>query len=357
MCLVPVSATQSPSAGQGSVMPEAQRLRDAGDFTAAVTLLRAELSRRPDDGDVARLLAQTLYWLHDRPAAQALYETILQRHPQDTTSRLAYARMLSEIGELHRAQTVATPLLHVPATRVEANVLVGTVSYWRGDLTSARRFFETALQLDPSHAEAARQLDEIRSLAASWVRVLMTSDHDDQPLDSRHAAVEGGWFLTPLTPVTVRVESRRYTPDDGARQTVWAGEAALAHYFPPLRLDTQIRGGFHRRLELGPSVDWTGAVAAGFRLPGHLSIRATLERAPYLHTVASLETPVLSRTVSGIARWEDPRGWLGELGYQQQHYPDDNTVRSVYGWQLVPVIFRKTVEFRAGYAFLAGPCR
>jgi tetratricopeptide (TPR) repeat protein len=347
--IVGTSAAQTPSSGQ--VVLEAQRLRNGGDFAAAAKLLRAELDRRPNDGEVARLLAETLYWLHDPRGAQALYETIVQRHPQDTTSRLAYARMLSEIGELRRAQTVATPLLQVPATRVEANVLVGTVAYWRGDLTSAQRHFQTALQLNPSQSEARRQLDEIRSVTASWLRVSASSEQDDQPVEFRHAAIEGGWFLNPLSPLTLRFETRRYDLSDGARQTVWDGEAALAHYAPALRLDTEIRGGVHRRLSFGNSVDWKGAVAAGFRLPGHLSVRAMFERAPYLHTVASLETPIFSRTLSGIGRWQDPRGWLGEWGYQQQRYPDGNTVRSVYGWQLVPFVFRKTAELRAGYAF------
>jgi hypothetical protein len=54
--------------------------------------------RVADRGEPARLLAQTLYWLKDIVGARAVYETALRRHPEDSTLRLQYGRMLAETG-------------------------------------------------------------------------------------------------------------------------------------------------------------------------------------------------------------------------------------------------------------------
>ena len=111
----------TPAAGAqaraADALTEAQRLRDAGDFAAAAQILRAQLIQEPANGDVARLLAQTLYWLQDINGARAVYDAALARHPQDTTLRLQYGRMLAETGQPARARDVVTPLQEIPSTQ------------------------------------------------------------------------------------------------------------------------------------------------------------------------------------------------------------------------------------------------
>ena len=165
---VPMLGSQAPAA---DLLTQAQRLRDAGDLAAAARILRTQLAQQPDNGDVARLLAQTLYWLKDIEGATAVYDAALARHPQDTTLRLQYGRMLAETGQRARARDLVTPLQGIPATQAEASALLGTIAYWDGDLTTAQRLFEAALRADPTHAEARRQLQEIQAASAPWVRV------------------------------------------------------------------------------------------------------------------------------------------------------------------------------------------
>jgi hypothetical protein len=52
----------APQADAQDRITQAQRLRDAGNFAAAADLLRAQMAQNPEDGEAARLLAQTLYW-------------------------------------------------------------------------------------------------------------------------------------------------------------------------------------------------------------------------------------------------------------------------------------------------------
>ena len=347
----------TPAAGAqaraADALTEAQRLRDAGDFAAAAQILRAQLIQEPANGDVARLLAQTLYWLQDINGARAVYDAALARHPQDTTLRLQYGRMLAETGQPARARDVVTPLQEIPSTQAPANALLGTIAYWEGDLTTARRLLEAVLRADPAHAEAGRQLQEIRAASAPWVRFSSGLGRDDQPLDRVTLGVEAGWFATPLLPVTVRVEPTTYRVNGSTTRRVLAAEVAVAHFAPALRLDTELAGGVFQRSVSQGDPDWKGRVALGVRLPRHLTLRARAERTPYFGTTSSFDTPVIVGSGTLLLHWQDPRGWLGEAAYQQQRFPDDNTIRTVYAWQLAPLVYRAATELQAGYAFAA----
>lgn len=336
---------------------EAQRLRDSGNLDGAVAILRTQIARQPDDGDAARLLAQTLYWQKDIEGARRIYEDALLRHPGDTTLRLQYGRMLAETRQWTQAEALLTPLREGAATRAEANTLLGTIAYWRGDLTRAARLFRDAIAVDANQPDARRQLSEIVAATAPWIRLASSVRHDDQPLDRLALGVESGWFATPLIPVTVRVEPMAFrVPDRGVR-TLWSGELGVTAYIPPARLETEVAGGVLHRGS-GPSApddsagatDWRGRAALGIRLAPGLTIRGRAERVPYLHTTSSIATPIMTDAASGVVRL-DTRGWLGEAAVQAERFPDGNRVSSAYGWLLAPLVHRDRATLQAGYAF------
>lgn len=336
---------------QTDVIREAQQLRDARDFVAAVRVLQAHLRTRPGDGEAARLLAQTLYWMHDVAGARAVYEASIERHPADHRLRLDYGRMLAETGDAAGARVLVTPLRDVASTQADASTLLGTLAYWEGDLIAAKRLFTEALRINPAQADASRQLREIRLAAAPWIRISPELRHDDQPLDRRTVGIEAGWFPTPLTPVRVRVQPGGYRSGD-LTQTIWTTEAEVRHFAPAPRLETELAVGvLQRTIDGDRSSEWTGRGVLGVRLRRHVTVRARFERVPYLYTIASLTTLVLTDVAAGELHWNDPRGWLGQAAVQRQQYPDDNMVRTVYAWVLAPILRGRDVDLQGGYAF------
>jgi tetratricopeptide (TPR) repeat protein len=332
-------------------LAQAQRLRDTGNFAEAAALLRSQLEQNPDNGDVARLLAQTLYWFKDFPGARAAYETAMARHPEDTRLRLDYARMLAETGEGSRARDLLMSLVSIPGFGAEAETLLGTTYYWDGDLTQGRRRFEEALRANPNQEDARRQLQEIRAVTASWIRVSSSVQRDNQPLVRATFGFEAGWFATPLTQLTFRVEPQQYWRSSAADRTVGLAEVALAHYQPRAHLETELAIGAVNRLHGSDPWDWTGRAALGFRLPKQLAVRARLERTPYFAAQASLDTPVMVETAAGLLHWGEIRGWIAEAAYQYHRYPDRNVVQAAYGWILAPLVHHNRVAVQAGYGF------
>jgi len=329
---------------------EAQRLRASGDLATAASLLRSHLAQWPDDGDAARLLAQTLYWMKDIPAARSAYEAALARHPEDTTLILQYAGMLAETGQRARARELVLPLTQLPAARARADTVLGTLAYWEGNLAAAERLFTEALRANPDQQDAKRQLLEILTATASWVRVSSGIRHDDQPLDRVGFGFDARWFATPLVPVTVHFEPAGYWPSGTATRKLWIADVTVADYIPSWHVETELAGGIIHRSYGVDAADWQGHALAGIRLTPSVALRARIERAPYLYTTSSLTTPVMTQAATGSLHLNSSRGWLGEAGYQVQRYPDANIVTSAYAWLLVPLVHRGGNEFQLGYA-------
>ena len=341
---------------QSGALDEARALRSRGEFAEAIGVLRRHLIARPDDGDAARMLAQTLYWNREFDAARDAYESALQRHTGDQQVRVDYAEMLVAIGDARRARAILSSML--AATQMAAvPALLGTLAYHSGDFTAAARLYEQALQLDPTHERARAHLQEIRAVSAPWIRVAPAFWHDDQPLDRRAVEIEGGWFLTPLTPIRVRLTPTTY-PGNSTPVSLWTSEVELRHSAPQARIEVEAAAGILRRsVDAESSAEWTGRGSIGVRAPGHVTIRLRAERAPYLYTTASLETEVGVDTISGGADLRHPRGWLGTVAVERHRYPDGNVVHASFAWLLAPLIQSARFDLQAGYAISVRKCR
>ena len=349
-CLLAVLAIQRGHAQETApVHPvaEASRLRDARDFRGAVAVLRGHLEQHPQDGEAIRMLAQTLYWSGDIRGADSAYTAGMERNPEDLRLRLEFARMLVETRSPARARALLARLRGDPHNAGEAESLLGTAAYWQGDLAVAERHFRAALAHTPAHADATRQLREIRGIASPWVRFAGEFQHDDQPLDRLKGSGEAGWFLTPLQSLAIRAMPQRLSASD-TEETVLAGEVAYNAFWPGARLETEATAGAVQRSS-ATDPQLIGRLGVGLRLPGHIALRVRAERAPYLWTQASVATPVMTTSASGLLDWNDPRGWIGQAGFLLQQFPDQNRIYTTYVWALAPVVRAAPAELKLGY--------
>ena len=352
--LVATSASaQSPA--PVDTLVEARRLRDASDYTAAAALLAPYVAAHPDDPGAARFAALMAYWSKDVTTARAIYAAATERHPNDADLRVEYAQFLIEMGETSTARALVKPLADtgsrdLPATR-RALTQIGTLEYWRGDFTRARRLFIETLRIDSSNAEARRQLREIELASAAWVRLGGAGWHDDQPIDRATFDAEGGWFLTPLTPLTVTVGTTRFGLDETS-ETLSRAEVALGTFVPAARMDLTVGAGVLNR-SFGDASDWTARAVLGLRLPRNVVLEGRFERGPYIHTAASLARTVMTATVDGTLRWRAANGWMADATARRESFDDDNAITTGYVWILAPMLRRPRGEMHIGYSFSA----
>ena len=351
LCISAASIARAQDVPVATIVEQAVAARDSGQFARAAELLRDALQREPDNGDAARLLAQTLYWLKDIQGAAAAYEQAVARHPDDTSLRLDYARMLVDLRRDARATEILRPLVEGPDTRSRAATLLGTLLYWQGDLAGASRNFRAALSTDPSSTDAARMLGEIRSLSAPWLSLEADGLHDDQPLDRIDGNVEAGFFVNPLLSVSAHVRPMHFRVADSASANIYLGEVGVSHFAPSARMETRLSAGVVHRDADSLANEWTARGSIRFRLPNKLSIEASVQRAPYLSTIASISQPVMVESGALAFALNNYSGWLGEAAVKLDRFPDDNKTTSAYAWALAPVIRSKSASMSIGYSF------
>lgn len=300
------------------------------------------------------MLAQTLYWNKDMRGASALYDSGLVLHPADTALRLQYGRFLIETGSSSTAKEILGPLVATSPSHPLAAELLGTLAYWEGDLTSARRYFEHAVATDTLLADARRQLDEIRSLSATWIRAVAFGASDDQPVRSIGGEVESGYYLNPLWTVIGRAQAALLggdgstNPSSGSTDlTIFVGTLGVSGSVPSSRVNVSVAGGVFNR-SVPSKLDWTGKAELGVKAGSFARVGVRAERAAYLYTQASLRTHVMMNS-AGAALDIDRNGWLGRTGYDFQKFPDDNSGSAAYAWAMAPLVRTVGATLQAGY--------
>lgn len=360
LCLVVVPAranAQIPAAGDTlpaatDTLADAEKLRNSGQIAEAATLLHTYWASHNGDANAARLYGETLYWLKRFAEARAVYEVGVRANPGNLPLALSYGRMLIETGSGARARTLLAPFQDSAAGIAPTSTLLGTLSYWEGDFTTAARLFRKALLANPEEREAARQLEEIRIVTSSWLRLGADGRFDDQPLHKLAADVQVGKFVTELASVSARVRPMYFQLGDSLTRTLTQAEGQVSLYSAATHVEIALAGGAVFR-SYDTSTDWTARGMLGLRMPSHVVIRARAERAPYLYTVASLTNAVMTRTFSFSADWNDPAGWMGRALVQRELYPDANAVSTIYAWVLAPLVHEQRAEIQLGVSAAA----
>jgi hypothetical protein len=320
-------------------------------MASALRLLAAYYAAHPTNPVAARLLGETRYWTKDLAGARAAYERGLSATPADIPLTLAYARLLGETTDRARARALLEPLRRRGSTSGQAEEMLGTFAWWDGDHVTAKRLFVAALAIDPRREEARRNLRDLLTAAAPWIRVAGEAQHDDQPLDRVAGDFRAGWSPTPLISIGVRAQPMRFRTEGGASHRIVLGEGTVAAYLPALRIEGELAGGVVHRDANAPSA-WTGRGVLGLRVTPRLILRARAERAPYLYTVASLSTEIMTTSVGATADWSRG-GWLGQASVQRATFPDDNAVTSTHAWLLAPLAQGAGGSLRIGYSIAA----
>ena len=333
---------------QSDTLRSARALSDSARFGDAIAMLRPYLLSHPTNGDAARLLSQVLYWVHDVQGARAIADSSLALHPEDTALRLQYASMLIDIGDAERATAVLSPLLESPE-RGRALGLFGMLAYWQGDLSKARTLFIEALRLRGDQPEVRRQLSLILDATAPLVGAEVAVMHDDQTITSVNLNAEVAWHPTPLLRIGARTDPTYFVLGDSATRELSTAEVSLTDYIPAARLGLDLAAGGVQR-SFGSSTDWRGRAGLSLRLPSHFTASVRGERAPYVSTLSSLATAVMTNTATAIVHLDSPVGWLGEASIATQRFPDDNSVNSAYVWMLAPLVHRSAGSLQVGYS-------
>ncbi len=330
---------------------DARSALEAGRVAEAVELLAALTSELPEDAGLHWLYARALLAARDTEGALREYRTAAALSPADPWLRLELGRTSVASGAWQEIGSVLGPVARMselPSAAAEAETILGLAAYWDGDLTGAQAHLTRALELDPSRAEAAASLIEVRGALAPVLTATTVVSDDDQPVG--HLGQE----LSFRAPISGRVRgvirvggSRRRS--GGVSDPTLDAQGGVEATLPGGRLRVGALAGVSGRGS-GVGSHPTGAGRVTMSIDPQTSVGVSLERWQYRWTLASLDTAVAVSTLGlRLDRRAAPR-WAGEVAFTRDAFPDDNAVRSLSAWVLAPAIVRPGGGLRVGYA-------
>lgn len=270
-----------------------------------------------------------------------------------TTDVVARADSLRNAREFAASVRLLDEHLRQHPTDTRADLMLAEVLYWQGDFSSAARHFSHILRTEPGNAAARRQLEEIRAVSSPWLRMRADASKDNQPIKRLDGDVDAGFFLTPLWSLGVRVAPQHAVSGDTTLNQMNA-RGVLKGYLVAPHVDVELSTGTASWRAAVRGVNRSGSAFIGsgrmaILVARNLKAFASVDRAQYAATVASLAAP-LTTTTPALGLRVDGR-WLGEAAAQRTQYPDNNAVNTAYAWLLAPIAIEKEFTLHLGYAF------
>ena len=178
-----------------------------GDYEKAVTIFADALKIAPDNQIIiANLSASACKWAihtyrcNNSEKAMLILRNGLSLLPNDNALRNELTAILVNRGieflkrrDFQQARTMADEALQINSNAPEGLCLAGDIAYARHDLTSAQRYWQSALTVSPSNTEIKNRLDRVqkdRTAEQSFSRT--TAYHFDIRFD--YMALSGGLY-------------------------------------------------------------------------------------------------------------------------------------------------------------------
>ncbi len=330
-------------------LQQAKALRDNGKYRKSMELFDAYHKAHPDDMNATWLYAQTAYWSKHYSLSSVLYEEAISKAPKNKELRLDYAKMLTNTGDLGKADQVLQKYTADYPADPEAWFYMAKVRYWQGDEKKALVLLGNLLKNVPDYQPALKLRKEILGNRAPWLRLMAAYSFDDQPMEMLMPVLDGGWHLSSLgnpdfqLTVPVRFDSTNFIAQ-GFR-------AGNKFNFTKADLSIYLNAGIFNYSTLN-SLDWTGDLLIEKHFFRKLRISAELRRMPYLSTLSSTKTPVLENHLSALVAWDDMDHWNGQVSYEASTFStDNNNIQSFCGWVFAPAIKPGRFDFHFGYGY------
>jgi tetratricopeptide (TPR) repeat protein len=325
----------------------ARQLAYNKNYTKAVTLLETFELNHPKDINSVRLHAQILYWMNHFENAFQLCENALKNIPNQYI-KLDYARMLFEQYQLQRAEEILIDYLKSDKSNVEANNMMGTISYWNGNPGLAKSYFKLVIKRYPKNEWALRYLNEINIHTAPYLKFISNYNDDTQPLQSINSVLESGWYSSNWLSPKVKFEFNHFI-DTLKEHNTYSFQLGNKFSLSGIKTEFSIAGGVYKN-QNDDTLNWIGEAELNKRLLKHFYVSLMAERKPYLYTLSSLQNTIMHNRYTVAFHYEKADSWNGMIAYNILEFPDNNSIQSFSSWLLTPPLKFLKLELSIGYA-------
>jgi tetratricopeptide (TPR) repeat protein len=340
----------SVSFGQSQVFYDSLELvrsqLNQGEIRPALDLLEILERNHPGEENLIRVKGQALYWSKDFNATKDYFRNSLKTYPNLYWARLDYGRILYELNEWNESKKILEECLKINPYEPETNQKLAELNYWRGG--SPKKSYAYLLKiLDPfPDNELANTLkNEIKTITSPYLGVAAGYFSDSQPLQYVNFSGTVNFYLSSVFQPGFSTEFRSYSSGIAVQVAQVSNKFSLQRTYTSFLF----RGGIANS-SVWESFELTYGAELRQKLPAKMELALSADRESYFYTLASLSEPILPFSFrAGIGR-ETGDSWMGKVFWQKSVFQDENSVSTLGGWLLVPVLKHSAFRFDLGYS-------
>lgn len=140
-----------------------------GNYSVAIELLDGVLKQEPNQVDALQLKAQVQLQNNDVNGAINTYRAFVKFYPEDITSALVFAHLLTHAAKYDEAEPIVDKLLLINTNHALLNQLKGTARYYAKDNENSLNFLEKSLLKNP---------EDIATRLMAGVNAYLIKDHN-----------------------------------------------------------------------------------------------------------------------------------------------------------------------------------
>jgi tetratricopeptide (TPR) repeat protein len=318
-----------------------------GEIRAALALLEILERNHPGEENLIRVKGQALYWSKDFNATKDYFRNSLKTYPDLYWARLDYGRILYELNDWNESRDILKESLKINPYEPETNQKLAELNYWKGGSPKkSYAYLREILIPFPDNEQANLLKNEIRTVTSPYLSVGSGYFTDSQPLQYVNFSGTGNFYLSSVFQPGFSAEFRSYN----SGIAVQIAQVSNKFSIPTTGSSLLLRGGMTK------SSVWENLgllYGAEFRqkFPAKMELALSADRESYFYTLASLSEPILPFSFrAGIGR-ETGNSWMGKVFWQKSVFQDENSVSTLGGWLLVPVLKHSAFRFDLGYSF------
>lgn len=226
-----------------------------GAYDQAIDLYESYLDTVPDDTTTRLRYARVLSWDSRYDEAQTQFEIVMRELPDRDDIRLEYAQALAYDGEYVPAVSTLRSMTSssseparadlYPQVKQQAHFNLGQIYRWYGWRNHAVAEQNSALALDSTFGDAQRELELARlGLPGSSLRARFTQENNSNDFHTRRADLEAEHWLNPRLAVQGAIGRHNFDQDNFSANSNVASAGASFRQTDQLTLRARVGANF-----------------------------------------------------------------------------------------------------------------
>lgn len=323
---------------------QAKEEQKKGNIHNAYTIISRYLTVKKNkvQPEIIWYAAQLAYLDHSFKISEDYYDLAMKAMPDNMKLIEDYGAMLLTIGNYEKAIELLTPNL----STTKAKLYLAKTYYWKGDYHKANQIIRLFTPKELKFKGIQSFLYEYRLAKAAKLNLSFNYHSDDQPLITSHKNISISKKINNLFELSADVNWNKHQWDTNTSKTSYV-RFGNTFSFPKIHSSLRTTLGY---FSLNLSSAFLYQLQWHTRIYKNFSVDLGWSKEPYVYTVSSAKQ-LTSYTEKSIAlNIDNFKNLMGRVQFNNQLF-DKNNINSYSGWALYPLLKRKVISARIGYAF------